>query len=952
MRIRSFARLAFLAPAFFCFPLAGLAQFEDMGRVIEAELRANLQQAEARPGAPALVELKLRPNTMGEDYILVGLTQTSAVVRLVLPSGAEVTQHDLGKSGYRWESLTGPTISELPAEWKGSVVVYEIALPSRQPAGVYGVKVEVPPGAKAIEVRVSHFGLGLGVEGEDYEVVGDSAKADREFYQLGDTVVISVPVLEDGRPVRGATVTAEVVPQEGAQAGRRVATLTMSDTRGDGRYSATFIPKDALRYAVTVTIAGRKRRESCGFFVIPAYARLLSVTDRSEDQDKNGLIDRVLISPKLDVKVAGDYNTQVHITGTNGQTTWQQVRRHLDPGIVDVPVAFDSKELFRMGVGGPFEVALVVLTRRGAGEEELAGSWEHVGKTAAYKRSLFDRGAFYLDEHMQITAVPGAAGFESLRVNIGVFSPGGECQCWTGLHGKGFDYLAEAGESRTLPKGKATVQLDIPGASIARAKKDGPWDVKLSVSCGELPPVSLTQTSAVFKAAQFADRPDDFQLVLSPARVHIAQGEQVQIQVRIQPIGAFDEQVTLDARGVPAGVDSVFQSSAHPGNPGDLELKAGPEAWSGTYMVKITGESGALRREAVLTVEVKGREKKAESARTDSIKAAFNALGARSAAGVKRRANVVMVLHRGGTGNAEQCATVREAGSQAAGVFRQGRDAVGGIFYSASAYWPLPLSRDFDPSRLAHGDVMCSGPTNLPRALAAAYQALSRLNDRAAVNAVVLFTDNVPEGLDAAWPIKTQADRRRCPGQKDECASPPSKCAGAKPASFFAAPFGAMAMLFTIDDASPVTEWALPPAGCSRYFLMQDVAYIPDTDASGTPVAGKKPLVRFNGGPYAGKIRPDLSENVLNAAQNVAERLARTARDSATLPITTYVVALHSQPDTAPFFASIANDPAAENFDKRAPAGLVVHVGAVPEIRDGFLKVTEAIVARMERTEN
>ena len=36
------------------------------------------------------------------------------------------------------------------------------------------------------------------------------------------------------------------------------------------------------------------------------------------------------------------------------------------------------------------------------------------------------------------------------------------------------------------------------------------------------------------------------------------------------------------------------------------------------------------------------------------------------------------------------------------------------------------------------------------RALAAGYRVLSRLNDRAAVNAVVLFTDNVPEGLYAA----------------------------------------------------------------------------------------------------------------------------------------------------------------------------------------------------------
>lgn len=950
---RSFARLARLAPTFLCFPLVSLAQLEDMGKVIEAELRANLQHAEARPGAPALIKFKLRPSTMGGDYILVGVTETSAVVRLVLPTGAEVVQHALGNSDYRWESKTGLALGELPAEWKGTVLLYTIGLPSQQPTGIYGVKVEVPPGAKAVQVRVSHLSVGLGVEGEDYEVVGDSAKTDREFYQLGDTVVISVPVLENGSPVRGAAVTAEVIPQEGAHPGERVATLTMSDTRGDGWYSTTFIPKDALRYSVTVTIAGRKRRESCQFFVIPAYAKLLGVTDRSEDQDNNGLIDRVLISPKLDVKVPGDYDIQVHIAGANGRTAWQKVRRHLDPGIVDVPAAFDSKELFGLGVDGPFEVKRVILMRRQAGEEKFAGSWEHAGKTAAYKRSLFDRGALYLDEHMQITAVPGATGlFESLRVSLGVFSPGGGCQYWAGLRSARNDTIAEAKEGQTLPKGKARIQLDFPGARIARSAKDGPWDVELSFSCGDMPPVSLTQTTAAFKAAQFIDRPDDFQVVLFPPRIRVAQGEKVQIQVRIKPTGAFDEDVSLDITGVPTGVMSAFVSSAEPGHPGELELRAGPEAWSGTYPVTITGEAGALKRKALLTVEVRGRDQKAESARSDKLKAAFDALGTRLAAGVKRRANVVMVLHRGGTGNAEQCATVREAGSHAAGVFLQGRDAVGGIFYSASAYWALPLSRDFDPSQLARGDVMCSGPTNLPRALAAAYQALSRLNDRAAVNAVVLFTDNVPEGLDAAWPIKTQADRRRCPGQTGECASPPSKCASAKPASFYAAPIGAMAMLFTIDDASPVIQWALPPAGCSRYFLMQDAAYVPDTDASGTPVAGKQPLVRFSDGPYAGEIRPDLSDNVRNAAQNAAEHLARTARDPATLPITTYVVALHAPPDTSSFFASIANDPAAENYDKRTPAGLVVHVRAVTEIQDGFLKVTEAIVARMERTDN
>ena len=160
----------------------------------------------------------------------------------------------------------------------------------------------------------------------NYEVVGlILSKMDRQLYQLGDPVTISIPVRDGNQPVREAQVEAVVSYQQNIVVGGEAARLTLRDASGTGMYSGVFTPPKPSQYNVTVTISGRTQRETGGFFVVPLHARLLSATLSFPETHPQARI-------RFQIFSAGQYRVAPTIRGGNGKIDNAAVSVDLTPG--------------------------------------------------------------------------------------------------------------------------------------------------------------------------------------------------------------------------------------------------------------------------------------------------------------------------------------------------------------------------------------------------------------------------------------------------------------------------------------------------------------------------------------------------------------------------------------------------------------------------------------------
>ena len=65
----------------------------------------------------------------------------------------------------------------------------------------------------------------------------------------------------------------------------------------------------------------------------------------------------------------------------------------------------------------------------------------------------------------------------------------------------------------------------------------------------------------------------------------------------------------------------------------------------------------------------------------------------------------------------------------------------------------------------AIGDIKCGSNTNTTAGLYRAYQDIKTVGEPLALNVIVLFTDGVPNGVDATFPVRTEVDARMSAAQ-------------------------------------------------------------------------------------------------------------------------------------------------------------------------------------------
>jgi von Willebrand factor type A domain len=89
-------------------------------------------------------------------------------------------------------------------------------------------------------------------------------------------------------------------------------------------------------------------------------------------------------------------------------------------------------------------------------------------------------------------------------------------------------------------------------------------------------------------------------------------------------------------------------------------------------------------------------------------------------------------------------------------------DTLGLVTFDLTAHLTYPPSQSWGNGTLNTdiGNIVCNSNTNTIAALELAYQELKAVDLPLAENTIVLFTDGSPNGVDAAFPVRTSADTR------------------------------------------------------------------------------------------------------------------------------------------------------------------------------------------------
>lgn len=124
--------------------------------------------------------------------------------------------------------------------------------------------------------------------------------------------------------------------------------------------------------------------------------------------------------------------------------------------------------------------------------------------------------------------------------------------------------------------------------------------------------------------------------------------------------------------------------------------------------------------------------------------------------------------------------------------------------------------------------------------------------------------------------------------------------------------------------------------------VRRDVAYIPDEDIYGNSTSGYKSVATYSSGPYVGKKRIDRPKDVTSAAFNVADNLAKTAREDQQFAVVFYTIGLGDIDHV--FLRRIANDPASPIYDSDLRDGLYINAPDNTKLKEAFTRIASEIL--------
>lgn len=362
----------------------------------------------------------------------------------------------------------------------------------------------------------------------------------------------------------------------------------------------------------------------------------------------------------------------------------------------------------------------------------------------------------------------------------------------------------------------------------------------------------------------------------------------------------------------------------------------------------------------------------------------------------RRDVNLIMVLDRSGSmQNSGSCTPMKDAAKNFVSKFAEGRDRLGLIVYSSAWFLGFAPAQNFKTASptldATINSVSCVGGTNSATALSEAYNQLVAINEPGALNLILFFTDGLPTGLTASFPIKRSTDTRYGDGSStydytnNSYSYPKSTCKDAAGRSNSNAAWDPQNRLGALVSAGQGTEstgytyglyanYATAinatefnsidgPAnsetsrdGCSfgagtanLNTVRRDIAYIPNADAYGNATnCCYRTVSTFGSGTYSGRIRPDKPSSVGGAATNATDNAATRIRSDATFNPVIYVIGLGDPSGSSPpdqvLLAKVANDPTSASYVDTQPTGLFVFSPNNTQLNLAFARIASEIL--------
>jgi len=324
-----------------------------------------------------------------------------------------------------------------------------------------------------------------------------------------------------------------------------------------------------------------------------------------------------------------------------------------------------------------------------------------------------------------------------------------------------------------------------------------------------------------------------------------------------------------------------------------------------------------------------------------------------TATAVRRDVNVVIVMDRSGSlANSGSCSGLKSAAVQFVSKFANGRDNLGLVTFATSSANDFAIANNFNTASPSVTSILnslnCTGGTNSAQGLYYGYQQLVGLNQPAALNVVLFFTDGYPNTFTASFPIKSSSSCSSKTNKEGVLAAGYSNPTGA-PTS----PSAMFGLLSWVGGTQPMSsDLNLPPnpptssSGCAYASdftsVGSDIAYIPNTDVWGNSTNTGYQTVTSDGN---GHIAANALNNQ-NAGWNAADDAGNKIRISTTIPnIHTYSIGLgNSGGIPADFLERAANDPRASNYNTNYPAGLYVYAPTSADLSNAFAEVASQIL--------
>jgi hypothetical protein len=360
----------------------------------------------------------------------------------------------------------------------------------------------------------------------------------------------------------------------------------------------------------------------------------------------------------------------------------------------------------------------------------------------------------------------------------------------------------------------------------------------------------------------------------------------------------------------------------------------------------------------------------------------------------RRDVNIILILDRSGSMQTSgSCAPMVSAATQFVNMFADGRDRIGMVSFGASwllAFAPSQTFLSSAPSLPTQiGKLKCFGNTSTAMALSEAYKQIQLINEPGTLNIIVFFTDGLPNGITATFPVKTQTDNRYGYGTSPYTSTStsysmaPSTCKDGASKAYPTAGWAPVARLGVLAQGSSYSTYGYTtglyePAqpsitsstepiingavgtnkdyrGCafatSSNYVRRDIAYIPNADYyNNSTTSGYKTVTKFASGAYSGFIRPDQPSVFGAAAANAAWNAANKIRSDTTLKPLIVTIGLGdptgAEPPDLVLLQQMANVNGTTGlpYDSSQPTGIYAYAPDKSQLSKAFNKVASEIL--------